>query len=60
MNHIEDSCETENSEHNNKLNESDIKLVMAQTSGTREQVITALQNHNGDILGAILEVTSSK
>ncbi|MBU0586393.1 nascent polypeptide-associated complex protein [Candidatus Micrarchaeota archaeon] len=38
------------------VNEDDVKMVMEQTTCTREQALEALKNSNGDIAQAIIEL----
>lgn len=42
---------------NTPVDESDVKLVMAQTRANRKRAIKALQKHHGDLLDAIYEIT---
>jgi len=40
--------------------ESDIEIVMNQTSCSREETVKALENNGGDIVNAIMEIVDEK
>jgi len=41
------------------ISEEDVKLVMEKTGKSREEVISALKEHNGDIAETILNLTNN-
>jgi NACalpha-BTF3-like transcription factor len=53
----ENGSDEESEEDDSDVDEADIRLVMAQTQTTRNNAISSLKKHKGDLLGAILEVT---
>lgn len=54
---IKKSVDSNNSNNNTNYDEKDILLIMNQTNCTREIAINSLQESNGDIVSAILNIT---
>lgn len=42
-----------------KLNERDVQMMMEFTKASRDRVVTALLNNDGDIVRAVIDITDA-